>query len=400
MGLAMHKKRVIGVDACCWSNRRGFGRFTRELLTALLAVDNVNEYLLFADGATCRDATFPPNAKVVRVDTEVSPTEAASGTGRRSLRDVWAFTHAAWNYRMDVFFFPAVYSYFPLLNRTRLFLTVHDIIADKHSALTFPNWKLKLFWKLKQNAAIRQADTVLTVSEYSKQEIARFYRLAPSKLRTITEAPSPVFREITNDEETTQVLARYGLSKQSRFLLHVGGFSPHKNLSTLVTAFHRLRSYPEFADVTLMLVGDYEGDSFHSGFAALKAQIDALALQRAIVLTGYVPDAELAHIYHAACAFVFPSLEEGFGLPLVEAMACGTPVIASNRGSLPEIGGDAAIYFDPIEADGLTELLRGTLSNDSMRKQMSVRGLEQARTFTWETAARQLLGHFEEAMMR
>ena len=121
----------IGVDACCWSNRRGFGRFTRELLTALVA-EGGHEYVFFADRETAEAATFPAGVEVVTAATTVSPTEAASAEGRRSLADLWALTRTVARHDLDLFFFPAVYSYFPLLNRTRVVVTLHDVIADHH----------------------------------------------------------------------------------------------------------------------------------------------------------------------------------------------------------------------------------------------------------------------------
>ena len=155
----------IGVDACCWSNKRGFGRFTRELLEALVAEDGENEYLFFADRETAESDAFPAKVKKVVANTEFSPTQAASADGSRSVKDLWAMSREVLRYKIDVFFSPAVYSYFPIFNRTKIIVTLHDVIADHHPELIFPNKKSQLFWKLKQNIAIRQADLILTVSE-------------------------------------------------------------------------------------------------------------------------------------------------------------------------------------------------------------------------------------------
>ncbi|MDQ3711032.1 MAG: glycosyltransferase, partial [Acidobacteriota bacterium] len=183
----------IGVDACTWNNRRGFGRFTRELLEAVLADDKKNEYLFFVDSESAVSDELPANVKTIIAHTQVSPIEAASASGRRSVKDLWSMSREVLRHKIDLFFFPAVYSYFPVFNRTKIIVTVHDVIADHHPELVFPNSKLKMFWKLKQNIAIRQAHLILTVSEYSKREIIEYFKLPESKVRVVSEAARSVF---------------------------------------------------------------------------------------------------------------------------------------------------------------------------------------------------------------
>ncbi len=386
----------IGVDACCWSNRRGFGRFTRELLEAIVALDKVNEYLFFVDQETAQNNGLPETVKTVVASTRVSPMEAASAEGRRSFRDLWALSHQVFRHNLDLFFFPAVYSYFPILNRTKIVVTIHDVIADHHPELVFPNKKLKLFWKLKQNLAVRQADLILTVSEYSKQQILEYFNVPEARVRVISEAARPVFTILPQDEDMTVTLQRYQLEECPRFLLYVGGISPHKNLKTLVSAYHRLVSEDAFADVKLVLVGDYQNDSFYSDYPALKEHIEHLHMSENVVFTGYIEDQDLARLYNAASALVLPSLEEGFGLPAIEAMACGTPVVASNKGSLPEVLGDAGLFFDPVKPSGISEVLRQVLSDELLRKTMREAGLARAHEFMWDKAAKDAIAIFDE----
>src|SRR5690606_14301131 len=148
----------IGVDASCWSNKRGFGRFTRELLTALLARDTRNDYVFFVDSRSCSEWDFPAAARVVVATTDASAVEAVSAAGRRSLGDVWSMSRAVWQNKIDVFFFPTVYTYFPILNRAKVVLTIHDVIAEHHPELIFPTSSGRFFWNLKLAAATRQAD--------------------------------------------------------------------------------------------------------------------------------------------------------------------------------------------------------------------------------------------------
>lgn len=392
------RKPRIGVDACCWSNRRGFGRFTRELLTTLVATDREHEYVFFVDGGTARASEFPSGVTVVVASTEVSPTVAASASGSRSLKDLWALSRVVAQQSVDLFFFPAVYSYFPILNRCKVIVTIHDMIADHHPERVFPNRKSLLFWKLKQQAALWQSDMILTVSGHAKQQIVEYCRVPATRVETTTEGPSDVFMRLPNLEGVTAVLLKYGLRSGEPFLIYVGGISPHKNLGVLVDAFHQLMADPCLADHKLVLVGDYKGDVFFSHYAELKADIEQRGLAARVSFTGFVPDSELVVLYNLARVLVLPSLEEGFGLPAVEAMTCGAPVIASDRGSLPEVVGQAGLFFDPSRPDVLVKLLRDVLSSESIRDRMILAGLERSKLFTWELAAQSTAALFERVL--
>jgi len=379
----------IGVDACCWSNKRGFGRFTRELLEALIAEDGENEYLFFVDRETAETDEFPARVKKIVAQTEFSPTQAASADGSRSAKDLWAMSREVLKYKLDIFFSPAVYSYFPIFNRTKIIVTLHDVIADHHPELIFPNKKSQLFWKLKQNIAIRQAHLILTVSEHSKEQIIEYFRLPESRLRVITEAARAVFTVLPHDEQWNEILRRHNLKADEKFLLYVGGISPHKNLNTLIDALNRLD------DIKLVIVGDYKDDPFFSAYPALKKQVEELGLADKVIFAGFVEDIDLAYLYNAATLVVLPSLEEGFGLPAVEAMACGTPVAASNRGSLPEVLGAAGVFFEPKDAENMANVIKQILSDDVRREEMSRAGLNRSKQFMWKKAANDLLAIFK-----
>jgi glycosyltransferase involved in cell wall biosynthesis len=385
----------IGVDACCWSNQRGFGRFTRELLTALLALDDRNDYIFFLDGDTASSNVFPERARTVVAPTKVSPTKAASADGRRSLRDLWSFSREVMKTHLDIFFFPAVYSYYPIFNRSKMVLTIHDMIPKLHPQQVFPNKRLRLFWTMKEYLAVRQADLILTVSKQSKQEITKFYNFPVSRVRTISEGAKEVFKPLPRDGRFDLTLQSHKLDPSERFLLYVGGISPHKNLQVLVRAYFELVRDPLFSDIKLVLVGDYQNDSFLSDYSSLKEMIDRRRPQKKVIFTGHVDDADLVFLYNAASLLAFPSLQEGFGLPAVEAMACGTPVAASNLGSLPEVLGDAGRFFDPTDSSELLRVIKEVLSDDVLREKMRRKGLERAKQFSWQKAAKDLLRIFE-----
>ncbi len=387
---------LIGVDACCWANKRGFGRFTRELLTAIVEQDKKNQYLFFVDQDTAAASQFPEPAKIVVAATRQSPLEAASAEGRRSLKDVWALTQAVRKQPVEMFFFPAVFSYFPILNRTKVLVTIHDVIADHHPETVFTSQKLKLFWQAKERLAVRQADLILTVSEYSKEQIVEYFKLPESRVRAITEGPSRIFNAVPRSQIGEVILRRYGLAADSRWLLYVGGISPHKNLQRLVEALRQLGESPQFVDVKLVLVGDYQNDTFHSDYPALTAHIERLQLTDKVIFTGFVKDEELVYLYNAASIFVMPSLEEGFGLPAIEAMACGAPVVVSNRGSLPEIVGDAGRFFNPYDAGDICKAIQEVLADAALKTRMREAGKRRAAQFTWEAAAAKTLAVFAE----
>ena len=385
----------IGVDASCWSNKRGFGRFTRELLCALVERDTPDKYIFFVDSRSGCESEFPPAAKVIIAPTDSSAVESASASGRRSLGDLWSMSRTVWRNKIDVFFFPTVYTYFPVFNRTRIVLTIHDVIAEHHPELIFPNSRAQFFWKLKLAAAIRQADLVATVSEFSRSEIADYYRYPASKIRIITEAAKPEFKLLPPDLTTT-VSASYGVSAGEQFLLYVGGISPHKNLDTLIEAFKILRENGTTSPVKLVLVGDYQDDPFFSAYPALKKKVDEYRIESEVIFTGFVPDDELARLYNEATLLVFPSIEEGFGLPAVEAMACGTPVVASRSGSLPEVLADAGRFFDPTNPGEMARILSEVLNKEPERRTMRDEGLERSRLFSWDRAATDTIAIFDE----
>jgi glycosyltransferase involved in cell wall biosynthesis len=391
----------IGIDASCWANTRGYGRYLRELVTTILEIDTRHTYTLFLDEKTERQCLdLPARADRVIVPTASAAADAASAGGHRSLGDLWAMSRAVSSNAkdLDLFYFPTVYTFFPVPRHLKPLVTVHDTIAERHPSLIFPHWRNQLFWKVKVGWAIRQASLILTVSGTARTAVRDYFGLADERLRVVSDAVSPGFRPADDPAETQRILAARGIRPGQRILLYVGGISPHKSIDTLVDAYRTLAEDAACADVRLVLVGDYERDVFLSSYESLRAGLTHSHGVGAdqVIFTGFVPDAELRHWYSAAQALVMPSVDEGFGLPALEAMACGTPVVASRGGALPEVVGDAGLLFEPRHTAGLVSALKAVLSDAGLRHSMSEKGLQRAAQFNWRASARAAIDAFEE----
>lgn len=384
----------IGIDGATWGNRRGYGRFTRELAAALAARQDGHHYTLFMDRFTPQ-AGVPGNVSVQVVATGRAPVQAASADGYRSPGDMWAFSRAMAQAPLDVLFFPSVYSFVPVLRRMPVLVCIHDVIPERFPHLVFKNRRARLFWMLKTRLAAHQAGLVLTVSDHAKRGLQALYGLPAEKIRTTTEAPSPLFRPLVERDVLAAMLDRLGLPPSSPLVLYFGGLSPHKNIALLVSAFAELVQAPNMADVRLVICGDYEREVFFSAYPALQAQVQSLAAGR-VFFTGYVDDETAVQLMNAASVCVMPSLDEGFGLPGIEAAACGTPLIATANSAMPQLLGDAALYVDPRDQVALQAALQRVLGDEELRRTMSRRSLERVRSLSWTEAARRVAAVFDE----
>ncbi len=188
------------------------------------------------------------------------------------------------------------------------------------------------------------------------------------------------------------------ITPNNRIVIYVGGFSPHKNLEVLISVFAKLTEQREFSDVRLVLVGEYKKEVFHSYFSTIKYQVERLGVTDRVIFTGYLPDEELVVLLNLSTVLVLPSLLEGFGLPAMEAAACGCPVIATTASPLPTLLGDGGIYIDPTKPEDLERALILVLSSPSLRRWMREAGLAAARRLTWNRAARQMIDILQQVV--
>jgi len=371
----------IGIDGGSWTNRRGYGRFLRQAAAALSRADAGHRYLVFTDSQEVAEQDWAPGFEPRYVELSREVAEAAGSGSNRALQDVLRMGYAVAREELDLFFFPTVYSYFPLLRPLKALVGVHDVIADDNPTFAFDTPRNRRLWQTKVRAALWQADLCMTVSEYSSAAVQRVWNVDPQKIRIVPEAAAPIFGPPGPN------------SPREDFLLAVGGLSPNKNLIRLIDAFARSRA--RSASTRLLLVGDYQDDAFKSSYAEVRARLDAEPALP-VELTGFLPDDQLANLYRRARLFVMPSFDEGFGLPAIEAMASGAPCALSQGHALEEVAGGAAELFDPHDVDSITQSIDRVLSDDALAADLSRRSLARAAEFSWDETARRLLAVFHE----
>ena len=313
----------IGVDVTSWRDTRGFGRFTRELVTQLVRDGaSSHEFLLVADTETAANAHFPAQAQVCIANTQRPVAHEAESAESRSPRDLLRLGRRAAQCEADVFFFPAPSTFYPVLGRVPVVVALHDTMTDERPTLFFSSRRARLFWTLKMALLRKQASAIVTPSENARHRVASALGWPLDKITCIDEAPASSFGMHRDADDAALVVSRYGLPPAVPLVLYVGGVDPHKNLDNLLRAVALIRPNDPRA-WHLVLVGAYQLGTARGYVEEIIGLREQLKLRDRVTLTGFVPDADLVRLYNAATLLVLPSLDEGFGLPVVEAMACG-----------------------------------------------------------------------------
>ncbi len=354
--------------------RTGVGYYTEHLLHHLARVASNDELIVVSNRAI--DTTAPLPARV-RVATPA----------RRIPRLVWMQTLAVTALRevdADVVHFTN--GMVPLASPVPTVVTIHDMSLRLYPRYHPP--RRVLLNRPLVDLAARHADAIITVSESAKHDIVRLYNLDPRRVHVVYEAAAPSFRRVHDPAELERVRRRYGLDE--RVILYVGTIEPRKNLPKLIDAFAARRRAGEL-DHQLVCVGPYGWLS-----RGLQDRIDKSTVAHAINFTGYVPFADLPALYSLAEMFVYPSMYEGFGLPVIEAMACGAPVITGRTAALAEVGGGAIEHVDDIEPEALGRALVALARSRDRRAELSAAGLARSATFSWERAAQESLAIYRD----
>ncbi len=357
----------IGLDArLLYYQQAGIAQYTQRLLAALAEIDHQNDYIVLQSRKDRRRmvgaANFrrhplwtPPHH---RLEQLTLPLELAP-------------------LRLDVLHSPDFIP--PLRRNCRAVITVHDL-----AFLLFPGLltaeSQRYYGQIRR--AVQSAEAIIAVSESTKCDLIAHTAAPAAKITVVYEAAGPAFRPVTDAAALAVVRQKYGLPEE--FVLFVGTIEPRKNLATLLKAWSKIRiSNFEFRN-SLVIAGK-------PGWLYEETIAQARELGTAVQFIGGVLPEDLPALYSAARLFVLPSLYEGFGLPVLEAMACGTPVVCSHASSLPEVAGDAALLVEPHDVDGLAAALQRALSDEALRRQMIARGLAQAARFSWAKAAQETL---------
>lgn len=374
----------VAIDALGWDNERGFGRFTRSLVAALAARNEGFRYTLLCDRPPER--AVPGGVEVVIAGARRGMADAASGTAARAGADMFTMSRAAASLKSDLFFFPASYSFYPILSRVPKLVCIHDTIPERFPDLIFPTKRNFRLWQAKTWLARFQARRILTVSQTSADDIATMLGIARGRIDVTTEGAEAIFHPVADPVIRAAARARHGVVEGDRVLTYIGGFNRHKNVASLIAAMPViLEAVP---GARLIIIGRTTGARFWDNIEELQesARADARSSDR-IGFAGELDDAEMAALLNLSDALVMPSLWEGFGLPALEAMSCGTPVLASDRGSLPEVVGDGGLYFDPADRSALARQAIRLMQEPGLADDLRAKALARAASFGWDKAA-------------
>src|SRR3989441_4146012 len=364
----------IGIDARKLHDF-GIGTYIRNLLRQLARLDRETEFVVFCrpddrEALTSLGENFRP-----------VPERSANYSVAEQLSIPLALR------REGITLFHAPHYVLPPLVRCRSVVTIHDCIH-----LMFPQYlpsRLTLQYARTSIAlAARRAARVMTVSESSKRDILRFVDVKPEKIDVIYNAYDERFTIEPREEDVVRVRERYQLHDE--FVLYAGNVKPHKNLERLIDAFDLVRKRG-LDHLKLVMIGDDI-----SKYTALRRAVHQHQLHKYVRFLGYLPEETLAVMYRLAGVFVFPSLYEGFGLPPLEAMASGTPVVTSNVSSLPEVAGDAAVLVDPYDPRAIAEGIPRRLTDQALRRDLRKRGVARAGQFSWEQSVRRVRAIYGE----
>ncbi|MCB2191666.1 MAG: glycosyltransferase family 4 protein [Deltaproteobacteria bacterium] len=377
----------IGIDICRLTDPwTGIGNYIANLLAGLAAVDQDNQYILYPYFPEC----FPRRVKDMAQFVPPQGNFSLWGTGRPELLvklfwfklklpQRWFLAKPAVTHSTNLAG--------PRLTHGKLVVTVHDLSFCRR-----PDWHKEANNEFSLRAlenAVDNADLLIAPSRFTARELVELYPATQGRVRVVPEAVLPVYRPAADPAPVQAVLERHGLEKP--YLLFVGTLEPRKNLVRLLSAYERLVAGGQ-EDFDLVLAG---GTGWKAG--PIEEALSHSPVRERVRRLGYVPGPDLPALYQGAWALVYPSLYEGFGLPVLEALACGTPVVTSDAASLPEVGGEAALYLDPENVGQLTDALIRITGEPGLRAALAAKALEQASRFSQEAMGRAALAVYHEA---
>lgn len=378
----MQRSLKIGIDARLITYRRGMGNFTYNLLVELAKLSTPHNYILYVDDPNAIQAVPAcPRYTVKVLQPKFYPVWEQTVLPRQVQKD-----------QLDLLHCPANTAPLKFLPNTKLLLTIHDVmyLMPLKTLPLSPSWYQRLgrlYRRLVVPYVARRAALITTVSEQSRRDIVAYLGNLSAPLVVVPEAASSTFQRLP-EQRLLQIKATYALTQ--KVILALGGVDPRKNTRRVLEAFAQFQAQAP-KSYQLLLVGLSPMVQAEYGELARK-----LGIENALVMTDFIPEADLVALYNVADMFLYPSLYEGFGLPVLEAMACGAPVISANRTAIPELAGDAALLIDPLDTAMLTNAMRQLAEDEPFRQTLITRGLAQSKKFSWANAARATLALYEE----
>lgn len=371
----------IGIDCRFYSsNFTGIGRYTHELVSNIIDLNNKfknpHEIVLFFNKPEFENFKPQKNVKKVLVNAK-----------HYSLKEQTKFLRILNQEKCDLVHFP--HFNIPLLYRKPYIVTIHDLTLSFFPGNKMNKWYHRLAYHIVIRNAVRTAKKVITVSKNTKKDLKNMLNVPEAKIEVVYLGINKEFCLLENLKPTKQTLKKYKIKKP--FLLYTGVWRSHKNLLGLIRAF---RIVKKSLDLQLVITGKPDPK-----YPEVISAIKKLPHSKDVILTGFVDEKELIHLYNAAMFFVFPSFYEGFGLPPLESMKCGTPVIASNHGSIPEIcGKDNAIFFNPHSESDIAQKIEMLYKNAELQTKLIDRGLNHAAKFSWREMAKKTFKIMNECL--
>jgi glycosyltransferase involved in cell wall biosynthesis len=376
---------VIGIDYTpAYEQGGGIGRYVRELIGALAAIDHETEYRLFVAGATLGKLPPPPGINFHWTPTRLSPKWTARLWQRARLPfPVDRITGQIKLFHATDFTLP------PVAPGTKTLLTVHDLSFVRAPETASPN--LRAYLNSVVPRSVQRADHILADSQATKDDLIALYRVAPEKVTVLLSGVSERFAP-ASIYQIRDVRKKYKIG-DGRYILSVGTVQPRKNYERLIRALAALP--PSCADVKLVIAGGkgWLQDPIHQA-------VTELNLEDRVQFLGFADDMDLPTLYSGATLLAYPSLYEGFGLPILEAFRCRTPVLTSANSSLSEVSGEAAVIVDPYSVESIRDGLTRLLTESALRVSLIARGVLQAKPFTWERAARELRAVYDRMLTK
>ena len=355
----------------------GVGNYVYNLINELAKINEKNIYLI--------------NYKKIKLFSELNNIIIKNPFKKLPKKYSYYFWHLYLNYylkmenlNLDIIHSPENVSLFIKLKNQKKIVTVYDTIA-----FYFPKMSdliTRYRYKMLFPKTLKSADIIISISHHTKEDIIKYLKIPEDKIKVIHLAANENYKPV-NEKEIEKIKQKYNLNDP--FILYVGGLAPNKNVEKIIKAYYKLKKQGTTHKLIITGVKRYK-------YKSIFETIDKLNLQKDVIFTGYVPDEDLPALYNAADLFVYPSLYEGFGLPPLEAMACGAPVITSNTSSLSEVVGDAGIIVNPYDVDELTNKIYEVLTNEGLREELSKKGLERAKLFSWRKCAEEHLKVYEQ----